>query len=203
MVKSIGKRILRGAWNEIDGKQIRQLFRFAPVLARQTWSYAVKHRVYNSPSSNIGLRVHCEQQPDGSSRVTLGEERDSLGMRRVHLQWAISGLELRTIRVFTAVAKAALEKAGLANVIAFSGLADDDTLRSRCDDGLHHIGGTVMSRDRAQGVVDKDLRFHNLPNLSLCSAAVFPTGGYSNPTHTLLALALRLAHRLTTQAVER
>ena len=46
------------------------------------------------------------------------------------------------------------------------------------------------------GVVDTDLRLHGTPNVFVCSSAVFPTSGFSNPTHTLLALAVRLASHL-------
>lgn len=195
-VKATGRRLLRRAWGEIDCAQVVNLLKHLPLLLRQTWSYTVRHRVYNSPAAALALRVHCEQQPDGASRIRLAEERDALSMRRVRLDWQISALELRTIRTFAEEAARALKAEGLATVTLVHDLQDDAALRLRCDDGLHHIGGAVMSSDPKRGVVDTDLRLHGVPNLSLCSAAVFQTGGYSNPTHTVLALAVRLAQRL-------
>ena len=47
-----------------------------------------------------------------------------------------------------------------------------------------------------QGVVDTDLRVHGTANCYVCSTAVYPSSGFSNPTHTLLALAMRLAEHL-------
>ena len=195
-VKATGKRLVRRAWSELDRRQLLHLVAHLPLLVRQSWSYLVKHRVFNSAGSALTLRVHCEQQPDTISRVTLSNDRDALGFRRAKLNWQISTLELQTIRTFLRVADEALSAAGLATLEPQIDLEDDAAMRARCDDGLHHMGGTVMSNNPACGVVDPELRMHGLENLSICSASVFPTGGFSNPTHTVLALAVRLARRL-------
>jgi choline dehydrogenase-like flavoprotein len=53
-----------------------------------------------------------------------------------------------------------------------------------------------MGADASTGVVDPDLRLFGTRNCFVCSGAVFPTSGFSNPTHTVLALAVRLAEHL-------
>lgn len=53
-----------------------------------------------------------------------------------------------------------------------------------------------MSADPATGVVDEHLRVHGLENLYVASTSVFPTGGFANPTLSLVALAARLAEDL-------
>jgi choline dehydrogenase-like flavoprotein len=58
------------------------------------------------------------------------------------------------------------------------------------------MGGMRLSVSPNGGVVDPNLRLHGMDNGYICSSAVFPTSGYSNPTHTLLALAVRLAEHL-------
>jgi choline dehydrogenase-like flavoprotein len=68
---------------------------------------------------------------------------------------------------------------------------------ARCDDSNHHMGGMRMSTSESTGVVDTNLRLHGLNNTYICSSAVFPTSGFSNPTHTVLALAIRLCDHLT------
>ena len=73
-IKATGKRLLRRAWHELDWQQVGHLLKHLPLMLRQTWSYAVRHRVYNAPSASLTLRVHCEQQPDTTSCVTLSEE---------------------------------------------------------------------------------------------------------------------------------
>jgi len=67
---------------------------------------------------------------------------------------------------------------------------------ARCDDSNHHMGGMRMSTSDANGIVDTNLRLYGLTNIYVCSSAVFPCSGFSNPTHTVLALALRLSDHL-------
>jgi choline dehydrogenase-like flavoprotein len=76
-------------------------------------------------------------------------------------------------------------------------LAEDDSGWPSCmTGGKHHIGTTRMHTDPAQGVVDADCRVHDLTNLFVAGSSVFPTGGYANPTLTIVALAVRLADHL-------
>ncbi len=64
----------------------------------------------------------------------------------------------------------------------------------------HEVGtlrmGTDAGRNYGDGVVDADLKFLGYDNLYACDLSVFPTSPAANPTHTLTALALRLAEHL-------
>lgn len=195
-IKSTARKVLRGRFGELRAAELAGAVRDAPLLAKQALRYVREHRVYNPPDAEIHLRVHCEQRPDGASSITLSDERDSLGLLRTRLDWRIDAQELRTMRAFVEVAGQALS--GMAEVIPDAGLMRDDGAEfvARCSDGLHHMGGMRMSASPSQGVVDTDCRVHGTSNLYTVSGAVFPTSGYSNPTHTVLALAVRLADRL-------
>ena len=53
-----------------------------------------------------------------------------------------------------------------------------------------------MSETAATGVVDRNLKVHDLDNLYIGGSSVFPTGGYANPTLTITQISLRLADHL-------
>jgi choline dehydrogenase-like flavoprotein len=194
-LKGTAKKLLRGQLGDVTASDAVAVVRHLPLLVRQTWRYGVQNRAYNPPGSKIMLRVHCEQQPDSTSSITLTDARDALGMQRTRLDWRISQRELDTIRQYVLVAKDAL--AGLARIVPDEQLMQrDPAFLARCDDSNHHMGGMRMSLSADTGLVDPDLRLHGTRNVFLCSCAVFPTSGYSNPTHTLLALAVRLGQHL-------
>lgn len=196
-LKSSVKKLLGGDWSEITAEEATSVVRHLPLALRQAWRYAVEHRAYN-PEGNgaaIQLRVHCEQRPDSVSSITLSGERDALGLLRARLDWQIDPVELATIREFTLTAQRAL--APLAVISPDERLVQlDPSFIAQCDDSNHHMGGMRMAASERNGVVDPNLRLWGMKNVSVLSSAVFPSSGKSNPTHTLLALAVRLADHL-------
>ena len=195
-LKETAKRLLRGRWRESKPSEVLYALRHSPLLARQIYRYSIQHRAFNPPGGIIELLVHCEQEPESKSSITLADTQDSLGLRRTRLNWQVSEHELRSIRTITDVAVKSL--AHLGRVVPDPDLmALDLRFIERCGDGYHHMGGMRMSTSPEKGLVDTDLRLHGTDNAYICSSAVFPTSGFSNPTHTLLALAVRLANHLS------
>jgi choline dehydrogenase-like flavoprotein len=56
-----------------------------------------------------------------------------------------------------------------------------------------------MSESPTTGVVDGNCRVHGVGNLYMGGSSVFASAGISNPTYTIVQLALRLADRLNAQ----
>jgi choline dehydrogenase-like flavoprotein len=166
-------------------------------LLRSGWRYLRRRPALDTSATPV-LTVGGEQAPNPDSRVRLGEERDALGMRRAILDWRLTEHEIRTWRRMAELAALEFERLGLARVdLERFALPDDPrALSGMIVDAGHHMGTARMADDAREGVVDRDCRVHGLENLSIASSAVFPTGGFSNPTLTIIALAVRLADRL-------
>ena len=88
------------------------------------------------------------------------------------------------------------KKWGQGDIKWLTDFKDINILREISKDTYHPMGGTRMSSSPAKGVVDKNLKLHNYKNLYIASCSVFPTGGSSNPTLTLIALCLRLSDHI-------
>ncbi|MBV7379794.1 GMC oxidoreductase [Maritimibacter dapengensis] len=145
------------------------------------------------------LESHWEQAPVRTNRVALGDETDALGIPRPQLHWRRSEQDRLTATMSTLIfaqdlAQADLGRARLAEWIAEDGAIPNGGMIA----GWHHMGGTRMHDSPSHGVVDKNLKVHKLQNLYIGGSSVFPTGGYANPTLTIVQMSLRLADHLAT-----
>jgi choline dehydrogenase-like flavoprotein len=57
----------------------------------------------------------------------------------------------------------------------------------------HEIGGCRMGSNPRTSVVDSSCRSHDIKNLYVADASVFPSASEKNPTLTIMALASRTA----------
>jgi len=190
-----GIKLLTGPASAIG---LREFVRMVPRAPGAIWHHfrSRSDPRFALPWAKPKLSVYSEQSPLSESRIELSDARDPLGLRRARLTWAISELELHTIRTYVSLVRQAFAAKGLGEIVP-----DPDLMRDRFADRLvdlfHHCGGTRMSPDPRQGVVDTDLKLHGVENVYVCSSSVFPTSGFTNPTHTIMALAIRLADRLS------
>lgn len=146
------------------------------------------------PRGSIVFDINAlsEQLPHEESRLVLTDERDPAGMPRALLDWRVGEVDRDAARRSMRLIAPALQQAFGGQVLSLL-----DTLpHVELGGGYHHMGTARMSRRAEEGVVDPDCRVHGTTNLWLAGSAVFPSGGYANPTLTLVALALRLAATL-------
>ena len=139
------------------------------------------------------LYTRTEQVPNPNSRITLSGEQDALGKPRVILNWQLSDRDTEQIRKSIKFLGRELGRNGFGRVALR--VTDHNPWPVRA--ASHPMGGTRMHSDAKKGVVDANCRVHGIANLYVAGSSVFPTGGFSNPTLTLVALALRLASHLT------
>lgn len=131
-----------------------------------------------------------EVLPDAQNRIMLADETDEYGLRRAHFHFSYGDNDNRLIAHAVRKANEILDAAGGAP-------------RYVVPETAHLMGGCRMGADPATSVVDADCRCHDVPNLYICSAAVFPTAGGGNPTETIMAIAARTADRIVERARNR
>jgi choline dehydrogenase-like flavoprotein len=146
------------------------------------------------PSDRIELVGFFEQAPHRDSRVTLGQDRDALGLRKVHVDWRLGDLDRHTWHTMTELAGDRLAAACHGHFEPAAWASGDD--KAELHGTAHHMGTTRMAEDPAQGVVDPQGKVHGIANLHIAGSSVFPTGGWAFPTFTIVALSMRLAEQL-------
>ncbi|WP_298922010.1 GMC family oxidoreductase [uncultured Roseobacter sp.] len=135
--------------------------------------------------------ARSEMPPDPLNRVTLAEGHDPSGMPRLRANCVISGDTLRTIDTYLRQMGGILAREGKGRM-----RIDNEVIYRAVEGGGHIMGTTRMGDDPGSSVVDGNCRVHGYSNLSIAGSSVFTTGGYANPTLTLVALALRLGDHL-------
>lgn len=139
------------------------------------------------------LHVMAEQRSLPDNRVTLSARRGPDGLPVARLDFTVDSHTLADIQenheAFVDGLRRRLDGEIVSRVSEYRSPAGYSW-------GYHHMGTTRMHPDPAHGVVDANCRVHDLENLYVAGSSVFPTSGVTNPTFTLVALALRLADHL-------
>jgi len=163
---------------------------FWPNLSQGGWSNLPnKERIYNV----FEVLHQTEQTPHPDNRVMLGDGLDKLGRRKAKMQTCWREDDIQGVKRAQAVFAEEIARAGLGR---YEIEQDGDLPVISTAGTSHHLGTTRMDVDPKQGVVDENCKVHGVSNLFIASSAVFPTGGYGNPTLTIVALAIRIADRV-------
>ena len=184
-----GLTVLGGA---VDVCRAMLATRHQPTIDRADWADGVTH-----PRLTVFELIHqTEQSPDVANRVYLDDEVDALGRSRLRLHWRWTLADRQKVARSRDLYGAALERAGIGRLLG----TDYDAGLPRLLGGTHHhMGVTRLSADPEAGVVNPQCRVHDTSNLYVAGSAIFPSGGFVNPTLTVVATALRLGAHLRSE----
>ncbi|WP_424812487.1 GMC oxidoreductase [Roseococcus sp. YIM B11640] len=183
---------------------VRNLLTDAPGTAAFLWNWLRRRTLARRKFPSVIVRprnlrfsldFHAEQEPDPESRITLGNETDALGVRRLRVEWRYSRQDVQTVSTALAAFAQALQENNTGCFEYEPERVEEEMTRYGAYGG-HHIGTARMGTDPRSSVVDADCRLHEASNVFVAGAAVFPTSSQANPTLTVVALALRLADHL-------
>ncbi len=148
-----------------------------------------------SGANEYPLHYHSEQVPNLNSTVSLSEERDALGMRRLDINLRCTQQDIDSVVKSHQYWDQHLRKH---NCGSLKYLTDDPaaSVWDQAGDGFHQIGTTRMSDSPNAGVVGVNANIHGFDNLFVASSSIFVTSGQANSTFMIVAFALRLADHL-------
>ena len=159
---------------------------------------------FGADRASAVVNLNWEQTPNDDSRVRLDLDRKDpvFGQPVAHVDWRLMETDKRSARRALEITLDYLYRHGAVShemITDVTGGAEDWTFppnEGALETGDHHMGALRMSTAPEDGIVDPNSRLHRVDNLYIAGSAVFPSGGYANPTLTIVALALRLADHL-------
>lgn len=132
----------------------------------------------------ISMTGVVEEEAMAENRVTLAKRKDA------------HGVPLASVAYTTNEASAALWNAAIAEGLSVFKAAGASESWNAPRASMHIMGGTVMGESAADSVTNSYGQAHDLPNVFIGGAGLFPTAGGVNPTFTIHALAARASEYL-------
>ncbi|MCF6430605.1 GMC oxidoreductase [Leisingera sp. MMG026] len=156
----------------------------------------VDHLIPNG-ANRYKLSYHAEQDSQAGNRIELAGpvQPDTLPGVRIHFNFSQADVD-RVVRGHEMLS-AAFAASGLARLQ--HDMAPEDqvrAIRASARDGYHQTGMARMGLDPRDSVVDGNCRVHGVQGLYLAGSAVFRSSGAPQPTHSIAAFSMRLAHHL-------
>ncbi|MFG1279134.1 GMC oxidoreductase [Xanthobacter autotrophicus] len=141
--------------------------------------------------SYVTLGLFCAGDPNPANRVRPAGSYDRFGVRHVTVDFSSSAKADRMMDAMEAWGRTVLRHAGATSIYPS---------RDNSGTGIHYAGTTAISADPAKGVVDANLKCHDLDNVYVCDGGVVPVLPDKHLTLTIMAMAHRLAGHLVEKA---
>ena len=179
--------------SEKNPRQLLEIVKHVGLMSKSVLAY-LQHGIVLKPFAKIRVTAMCEQLASDGSTLSLDHNHlDQFGFPRLKIHWVISEATWHSAKYLARVVKRSIENTfdvdvHLRSEFDAESLAFDSDIFNSVN---HHMGGAVMGLDPGSSVVDPSLKLHDVENVWVISAAVFPTSSHSNPTLTALALGGR------------
>lgn len=137
--------------------------------------------------SYVTLGLFCAGEATPGNRVRPGTTFDRYGIRQVEVDFTVPPKAVLQMQSMMDWGKRVLRKAS--STLVHSSSDNSGT-------GIHYAGTTALSGDPSTGVVDADLRSHDIDNLFICDGGVIPSLPDKHLTLTIMALSHRLGRHI-------
>ncbi len=178
-------------------KDLRNVVSFIPSFGYKR--FIAKRKIPGlfvySAANEYPLHYHGEQVPNESSKVSLSDEYDELGMRKLNINLRFTQQDIEGVIRAHDFWDEHIKKYDC-GYLKYTSNDLQSSVYAQAKDGFHQVGTTRMSKDPGDGVVDTDSRVHGFNNLYISSSSTFVTSGQANSTFMIVAFALRLADHL-------
>ena len=169
---------------------VKDILCIAPEYGRK-----IARKLFNKSLKCGNVFMNLEEDPNANNKIILDEEKDKFGIPRVKLYYKKSRHSLKAAKLVLEEFANLCRNEDLGRIAIKDSIYNLEEFKNLCA-SCHHMGGTRMGIEKFNSVVNKDLKVHNINNLYINGSSSFVTSGYTNPTFTIVQLAVRLAEKI-------
>ena len=168
--------------------------KFLEIRLAPEYGKKIARMIFKKDLKCGNIFMQLEENPTENNKIVLDKKKDKFGIPMTKLFYKKSKYTLKTAKLFMEEFGNLCRRNDLGRIAIKDSIYN---LEEYEDLGVfHHLGGTRMGIDKFDSVVNKDLKVHGINNLYVSGSSNFATGGYTNPTFTIIQLAIRLAEEI-------
>jgi choline dehydrogenase-like flavoprotein len=190
---------LGGSQNPIaEGKFYQEILGFLPTVQFFGRPFKELMRASLLRDRLAGVDCFATDMPYLTNNVTLDPTiKDLNGQPAPRVTYKIGKFERASQEFFIPLLSAMCGASGAQLYAAVAQSTANSLGGTAPPTGLHTMGGMQMGVNPRTSVVDGNGRMHQMDNVFCADGSVFATSGGSNPTNTIMAVALRTARGIT------
>ena len=177
-----------------DTKLVKEIVKDVLCVAPE-YGKKIARMIFNKDLKCGNIFMNLEEPPNENNKITLDKkEKDFFEIPRVNLFYKQSNVSKITAKIFLEEFADLCRKEDFGRIALKKNV--DEMQEFETLDNHHHLGGTRIGDNPNTSVVDKNLKVHFIKNLFVSGSSIFFTGGYTNPTFTIVQLSLRLGEHM-------
>ena len=139
-------------------------------------------------TKSVKIQIFSEMSSEKTNFVTLTDDTVIENQLIPIVKHSLSSNDLRSIEDLIGKLQRIVSQNKIGKII-FSKKNLSEQLNN---DSSHHIGGTRISLDGDEGVVNSNFKVISTENLYVCGGSILRSSGHSNPTMFFVGMALKL-----------
>jgi hypothetical protein len=190
--KTDPSRRLKRFFIKISNIQLRKLLSMFNFLILKLNGLYFKLGIFFNRYYKYSFEFFFSQTPDKQNQISLSGKVDKFGLKKINIDWDIKNND-------TLVYNNLIEETlGIKGQLISSNknINFNQNFYNHGIAGLHPSCTTRISNHPKGGAVNPSLKLFDYSNIYVCGSSVFPFIGYTNPTWTIMTLALRLSKTL-------
>jgi len=172
-----------------SSKNALALMKYFPTLVKLGWERFINQKLFIPNGTELNIVLDFESYPDPLNKISRVNDNYNLNWNlRSNDFKHFKELYVEAEKVISALINSDEEKRNVSLLSDWTKDFDSYLIKNAID--AYHLGGGLnLGSDPSSSIVDRNMRFHSIKNLTALGTSTFNNPGIANPVLTLLSQA--------------